>query len=314
MSEVLKLRVTSIAWKSETVRMIELRSPTDEALPPFEAGSHVELHLPTGFTRSYSLVNPQHERDRYVLGIARDPTSRGGSTFIHDSLRVGDILRVGPPRNLFRLDEEVPSAVLIGGGIGVTPLVSMAARLDDLGRDWTMHYAVRTRDDAAFARELTRFGDRVHIHVDDETGQVLDLASVVSTCPPGSHLYCCGPKPMMEAFGTLTEALDPARIHVEHFTPIAEAAVGGGYLVELKRSGRTVAVPEGSTILEALSNAGVPTQSSCQRGVCGTCETRVLAGLPDHRDSLLSPSERAANDTMMICCSGSLSERLVLDL
>ena len=310
----MRLRVTSMTWKSETVRMIELRPLQLDSLQPFTAGSHIDLHLPTGLVRSYSLVNPQGERHRYVLGVARDAASRGGSTFVHDRLRVGDVLRVGPPRNLFKLDEAAPSGVLIAGGIGVTPLVSMAARLTELGRDWTLHYAVRSRSEAAFLSDLAAYGDRLRIHCDDELGDVLDLGPIVASAPPSAHLYCCGPTPMLRAFGTLTQGLAPQRVHVEHFTPADVAAVEGGFLVELARSRRTIAVAQGNTILEALANAGVSVPNSCQQGVCGTCETGVLQGTPDHRDSILTSAERAASKTMMICCSGSLTDRLILDL
>lgn len=309
----MKLCAMSVTWKSDAIRSIELRPVQEEPLPAFDAGSHIDLHLPTGLVRSYSLTNPQGERHRYVIGVGRDRASRGGSSYLHDQLRVGDILGVSPPRNLFKLAEDAPAAVLIAGGIGVTPTVCMAARLTELGRPWTLHYAVRSRSEAAFLPDLEGYGERLHLHCDDENGGVLDLKPIVASAPPEAHLYCCGPTPMMQAFGDLTRPLDPDRIHVEHFTPLESAAVEGGFLVELARSGRTVAVPHGSTILEALANAGFLLPNSCQQGVCGTCETRVLAGVPDHRDSIMTPSERAANKTMMICCSGSLSERLVLD-
>ena len=314
MSQTLELRVTGIAWKADAVRTIELRSPAGAPLPSFDAGSHVDLHLPTGLVRSYSLTNATSERDRYVVGVARDRASRGGSSFIHDHLRVGDILRVGPPRNLFKLDEQAPASVLIGGGIGVTPLICMAHRLNELGREWTIHYAVRSRDEAAFMRELRGYGERLHLHCDDEHGAVLDLRPIVERASPDTQLYCCGPNAMMRTFGDLTRHLDPGRIHVEHFSPMETAAVDGGFLVELARSGRTIAVPQGSTILETLTNAGFVLANSCQQGVCGTCETRVISGIPDHRDSILTTNERNSNKTMMICCSGSKSERLILDL
>jgi ferredoxin-NADP reductase len=314
MSQIMKLRVVAVAWKSEAVRSIELRSLEGGPLPVFEAGSHIDMHLPTGLVRSYSLLNPQGERHRYLLGVARERASRGGSSFIHDHLRVGDIVGVGEPRNLFKLNEAAPAAVMIGGGIGVTPLVCMAARLTELGRDWTLHYAVRSRGDAAFLPELERHGERLRLHCDDEQGGVLDLRPIVAAAAPGAHFYCCGPKPMMQAFGDLTRGVTPDRIHVEHFSPLESASVEGGFLVELARSGRTIAVPQGSTILETLTNAGLVLPSSCQQGVCGSCETRVLSGVPDHRDSILTEAERAANTTMMICCSGARSERLVLDI
>ncbi len=313
MPEQLQVRVTSIQWKSESVRGVELRSPDGDELPAFDAGSHINVHLPNGLVRSYSLVNPPGERSRYVLGVAKDRSSRGGSVYMHEQLRVGEVLAISPPSNLFPLREDAP-AILIGGGIGVTPLLCMAARLDELGRDWTIYHAVRARSEAAFIDDLAPFGDRVHVHCDDEEGGVLNLAEIVAVSSPETHLYCCGPLPMMKVFGELTRDLDPSRVHVEHFSPIEDAAVQGGYLVELARSARTIAVPQGSTILEALANAGINVPSSCRQGVCGTCETAVLAGIPDHRDSILTPAERASNSMMMVCCSGSLSEKLVLDL
>lgn len=312
MAETLKLRLTALAWKSETVRTLELRALDGGELPAFEAGGHMDLHLPNGLVRSYSLTNSPSERRRYVLGVARDRASRGGSTFVHDQLRVGDVLQVAAPRNLFHLDEAAP-AILFGGGIGVTPLLSMSARLAMLPQPWRLYYAVRTRAEAAFLGDLAPYGDHVQLHCDDEAAGLLDLAGVIAAAPPGSHLYCCGPAPMMSLFGELTRSVDPARVHVEHFTPVEAAAVAGGFLVELARLKRVIAIPQGSTILEALANAGVMVPNSCRQGVCGTCETRVIAGLPDHRDSVLTAEERASNASMMICCSGSLTERLVLD-
>ena len=312
MSETLKLRLTAVAWKSEAVRTLELRALDGGELPAFEAGSHMDLHLANGLVRSYSLTNPPTERRRYVLGVARDRASRGGSTFVHDQLRVGEVLQVEGPRNLFHLDESAP-AILFGGGIGVTPLLSMSARLAALPQAWRLCYLVRTRGEAAFLSDLSTYGEHVQLHCDDEAGGLFDLAGVIAAASPQTHLYCCGPAPMMAQFGELTRGIDPALVHVEHFKPLETAAVGGGFLVELARSKRVIAVPQGSTILEALTNAGVAIPNSCQQGVCGTCETRVLAGVPDHRDSVLTAEERASNATMMVCCSGSISERLVLD-
>jgi tetrachlorobenzoquinone reductase len=314
MSTVMQLRTTSVTWETEAIRTIELRSLVGDLLPPFQAGSHLDIHVPTGLVRSYSLINPQSERHRYLIGVAREKASRGGSVYLCEQLRAGDILDVNEPHNHFRLHEAAPAAVLIGGGIGITPLICMAARLTELGRHWTLHYAVRTRSAAAFLPNLQRYGERLILHCDDEQGGVLDLKRVVASAMPQTHFYCCGPKPMMVAFGELTPAVERERVHVEHFSPLDVAAVEGGFLVELAKSGRTIAVPQGSTILETLRNAGFDLPSSCQQGVCGTCETRVLSGIPDHRDSVLSAVERGANKTMMICCSGARSERLVLDI
>ena len=310
----LRLRVTAVRWKSENVRTIELRSTEKTALPSFEAGAHLDLHLPNGLVRSYSLVSNPTDRGRYVVAVARDRASRGGSTFIHDQLRVGDVLRVAAPRNLFPLDRGSASALLIGGGIGITPLMTMAAELERRDRDWTLYYAVRTADEAAFSVDLARYGHRVRIHCDDEAGVILPIAAVVDAAPEGAHFYCCGPAPMLDAFVGATRAFPPALVHLERFTATEQAATAGGFLVELVRAKRTIAVPGGSTILEALTNQGINWPNSCQQGICGTCEARVLDGVPDHRDSVLTDSEHAANQSMMICCSGSRSEKLVLDI
>ena len=316
------MRLTSISWQTEHIRTYEFRAADGSDLPSFTAGSHIDLHLPNGLVRSYSLTNSQDERHRYVVGIARDRNSRGGSRYIHDQLKVGDVLKVTPPRNLFPIAEDASLSILIGGGIGVTPIVSMVGRLSDLGRRWRLHYASRSRAEAAFVDRLGEYGDAVDFHFDDEAGGFLDLDALIGDAsdrtpgqtPGQTHFYCCGPTPMLSAFTDATRDIDPACVHVEHFSPVEEVATEGGFLVELAKTGRTLAVPEGSTILETLRNAGLNPLCSCQQGVCGSCETTVLAGEPDHRDAVLSDEERAANDTMMICCSGSKSSRLVLDL
>jgi vanillate O-demethylase ferredoxin subunit len=301
--------------ETEAVRVVELRAQGGEPLPPFEAGSHIDLHLQTGLMRSYSLMNPQNERHRYLLGVARAKEGRGGSSYIHDQLRVGHVLDVETPRNLFRLHESAPSAVLLGGGIGITPMMSMVARLSELGCDWRLNYAVRTRSEAAFLSTLKAFGARVALHCDDEEGAVLDIARIIAAAPAGAHFYCCGPRGMMKVFDEVTRGMEPERIHVEHFSPPDEVvAAGSEYRVELAKAGKAFTIPRGQTILETLTQAGFDLPHSCQQGICGACETRVIEGFPDHRDAILSPAERAANKTMMICCSGALSEKLVLDI
>ncbi len=314
MSDIIKLRVKAISWETDRIKAVELRGPESRELPKFTAGSHIDLHLPIGLARSYSLLNPQRERHRYIVGVARDRNSRGGSRYIHDDLKVGDVLPVTPPRNLFPIDEGAQWSILIGGGIGITPMVSMVQRLEELGRSWRLYYAARSRAEAAFLDRLGAYCEPVSFHFDDEEGGLLDVASIVASAPAGAHLYCCGPTEMLSAFTAATRSLDPARMHVERFSPAQDAATDGGFLVELARTGRTVAVPKGSTILETLRNAGIDPPCSCQQGVCGTCETRVLAGEPDHRDAVLTEEERRSNRTMMICCSGSKSSKLVLDL
>jgi vanillate O-demethylase ferredoxin subunit len=274
----------------------------------------VDLHLPNGLVRQYSIANAQGERHRYVLGVKRDAAGRGGSRFLHDDLRVGTVVKVGGPRNNFPLVEAAAHSVLIAGGIGVTPIVSMVARLRSLARPWELHYAVRRRGEAAFLDELLAGDGHVRLHVDEEQGSMIDVAAIVRAAPEEAHLYCCGPTPMLEAFAAAAASRPAERVHLEYFSSAVAPAVESGFIVELARSKVRVEVPPGQTILEALRARGLEVQSSCEQGICGSCETRVLAGEPDHRDMLLSDEEKATNQVMMICCSGSRSAILVLDL
>ncbi len=308
------LRIHAIAAGADDVLLFDLRPPAATGVPPFDAGAHIDLRLPRGLTRSYSLLNDPAERHRYVIGVKREPDSRGGSAWLHGEARVGAVIEVDGPRNHFALDESAPHAVFIAGGIGITPLWSMAQRLTRLGRPWTLHYRARHRRGAALLDELARHADRVHLSFGDEGAPTPDLAAIVAAAPPGAHFYCCGPAPMLEAFEAACAGLDPSRVHLEYFAAKEAPATEGGFVVHLARSGRTVPVAPGCTILDALQAGGVAVPSSCQQGVCGICETAVLAGVPDHRDLVLSEQERLAGRTMMICCSGSKSAALTLDL
>lgn len=317
-NDALDLRVTAIRYEADSVLSFELRAPDDGELPPFTAGAHVDLSLPNGLMRSYSLCNSPRDRDRYVIGVQRDPNSRGGSAYLHDKVRPGDTLPVTAPRNNFELDPGDAPSILIAGGIGVTPLLSMVRALQEQRRDWILHYAVRERRQLAFQRVLRGLAgdaDRLRLHVDAENGGgVLDLPKIVADAPAGAHFYCCGPAPMLEAFAAATAGIPDERAHVEHFTNTEAPDTSGGYEVELAASGLVLEVKPGSTILQTIEAAGVSVVYSCTEGVCGTCETRVLDGVPEHRDQVLTDREKAANDVMMICCSGSRSRRLVLDL
>ncbi len=311
---LLTLRVTAIRYATPTILLFELQAPDGGMLPAFTAGAHVDVHLPDGITRQYSLANDPRERGHYLLGIKRDPASRGGSRYLHDTLRVGQMVDVSAPRNHFPLNEEASHSVFIAGGIGITPMAAMVARARALGLDWTLHYSVRERAEAAFLATLGD-GGNVHLHVNAEhDGAPLDMASVVAQAPADAHLYCCGPGPMLDAYEAACQARPASHVHLERFASDQAAATGGGFTVELARSKRTLQISAGQTILQAVQDAGIAARSSCAQGVCGACETRVLAGRPDHRDALLSDEERAANDVMMICCSGSLEPVLVLDL
>jgi tetrachlorobenzoquinone reductase len=315
----MQVRVKRIGYEAESINSYEFVAPEGGDLVPFTAGCHIDLHLQNGMIRSYSLVNEQSERKRYVVAVNREAEGRGGSRLIHDTVRVGDIMTISHPRNNFVLQESAVHSVLIAGGIGITPLLSMIRRLERLGRSWQLFYAARTRFAAAFLDDLHAFRPDGHqsLHVTFDhapLGRKLDLAAIVEGAPAEAHLYCCGPVSMLEAFEAATAARPTDLVHVEYFKAREKPAAEGGFAVKLARSGRTITVEPGKTILNALLDAGIAANYACAEGVCGTCETRVIEGIPDHRDQFLTREERAANGTMMICCSGSKSSTLVLDL
>lgn len=310
----LRLRVHAAAWEAPDIHSYVLRLPASGELPAFTAGAHIDLTLPGGLVRSYSLVNSQTERHRYVIAIQKDRASRGGSRWLHDNLRVGDLLNVAGPRNNFALNETARHSVLVAGGIGITPIVSMVDRLEALDRSWELVYCARRRAGAAFLAALDA-KPQVRFNFDEEPGgSMLDMQTLLTAAPGDAHFYCCGPLPMLETFERATEHLPRERVHVEYFTAKEAPAREGGFTLVLTKSGREVAVPSGKTILDALKDVGIDVAHSCTEGICGTCETRVVEGTPDHRDLILTPEERAANKTMMVCCSGSKSARLVLEL
>lgn len=318
-SEKLILRLRSITFEAQGICAFELVSIDGFDLPPFTAGAHIDLHLPNGLVRSYSLLNSQDERHRYVIGVNRDPASRGGSRVLHETLRPGDTLTVSAPRNNFLLDETAEKSLFIAGGIGITPILGMIRRLEALDRPWRLYYCARTRKNAAFLADLRALagsrGDRIVYNYDGETGgTLLDLSTVIGTADDRTHVYCCGPLPMLAAFEQATSLLPGERVHVEYFSAKDPPSLDGGFVVELARSGQTLAIPQGKSILDAVLDAGIQVPFSCMEGVCGSCETRVIEGTPEHRDLILSKDEKASNKTMLICCSGSKGDRLVLDL
>jgi ferredoxin-NADP reductase len=307
------MRLTAIAYAAKDTNLYEFRRTDGANLPGIEPGAHIDIHLPNGMMRQYSLVTADGDPAAYVVGIKRDRASRGGSRYVHEYLGVAEILKIGGPRNHFPLIEDAPHSVLIAGGIGITPIWCMAQRLQKLGRSFELHYASRTRDEAAFLQELQKL-PQAHVHIDAEAGGFLDLAPLVANAPAGSHFYCCGPAPMLAGYETVTKHVPAAQVHAEYFTAKEEAANEGGYVVELRKSELEFAIPQGRTILQVLRDAGVDTPYSCESGVCGACEAKVISGDVDHRDNVLTETERKASKTMMICCSGSKSPRLVLDL
>jgi ferredoxin-NADP reductase len=309
----IEARLTAIERVARDTNLYRFERPDGGPLPGWTAGSHIDVELAPDLVRQFSLIDRDGDPSRYAVAVKRDPASRGGSRFLHDTARVGGMFRISAPRNHFPLAEDAANSLLIAGGIGITPLLSMARVLDLAGRPHALVYAARSRHDAAFARELAG-RDGVTLHFDDEAGAPFDLG-VLDTVPIETHVYCCGPAAMLEAFAARAGARFPAaQVHIEYFTARDDAATDGGFTVTLARSGRSLAVPAGSSILDMVLAAGVDVPHSCREGVCGSCETAVVEGLPDHRDAILSPQERAAGRSMMICCSGAKSDRLVLDL
>lgn len=310
---MLRARIRSVRYEAQGVLAYRLEPAPGEVFPAFTAGAHIDVHLGPKLIRSYSLFNNPSEQQAYEIAVQLDAASRGGSKHVHQQWRAGDWVEISEPRNLFELNEDAAHTVLIAGGIGITPMLSMAARLQTLGRSWSLHYASRTRDRAAFVERLERM-PQVSITIDDEPNTPrLELSSLLSNLPADAHVYCCGPNPMLKAFRELGAGLGE-RLHFEAFSAENEAAVEGGYTVCLKRSGKSVVVPAGQTMLDALLDAGVNVPFACSEGICGTCRVDVLAGTPDHRDEFLSESEKAANDAILVCCSGSRSSSITLDL
>jgi ferredoxin-NADP reductase len=292
------------------------------AFPSFTAGAHIDLHLPNGLVRSYSLLNPQGNSQRYIVAVLHDRNSRGGSRYVHEQLRVGTVLSISAPRNNFPLHEDAEHSVLVAGGIGITPMLCMLDRLVELNRQVDVIYCARSRREAAFIERIEVAAHaanvRVTWHFDDECGAPPKLEEMLAGRPAHTHFYCCGPGPMLDAFEKACDTLAYTNFHIERFSaaPFAggSATVQEGYKVELQRSKKILDVPAGSSLLDVLLAAGLRHDFSCREGVCGACETTVLAGEVDHRDSILGKAERASNKTMMVCVSGCKKGPLVLDL
>jgi ferredoxin-NADP reductase len=311
---LIDVRLTAIRYAARDTNLYELARLDGKPLASYEPGAHIDVHLPNGIVRQYSLIEAEPDPTRYTIGVKRDPASRGGSRYVHDELRVGKSFQISAPRNNFPLVENASHVVLFAGGIGITPIWCMVQRLAKLGRSWKLYYACRSRSDMAFLQALEAMSS-AQFHFDDESEEkFLDVASIVAATPADAHLYCCGPTPMLKAFEAATANWPRDHIHIEYFTPKQEAAKTGGFVVELARSGQEFVIPEGKSILQVLLDAGVDVDYSCELGICGACEQRVISGTPEHRDAILTEEEQAANTKVMICCAGCKSERLVLDL
>ncbi len=301
---------------ASTLRIVLAQSDGSD-LPAWEPGAHIDLHLATAegeAVRQYSLCGDVADRRHYQVAVLRAEDSRGGSAFIHKGLREGDRLVVTGPRNHFPF-RAAGSYLFIAGGIGITPILPMIAAAKASGADWRLLFCARTRDTMPFVDELlVRGGDRITLQESRVKGRA-DLAAHVRATLPATQVYCCGPEPMIQEVEALSENLSGDRVHVERFSPreLPEPGPDDAFEVEFAQSGHVVVIQPGQSILSVAEDLGLDIDSSCLEGTCGTCETRVIAGIPDHRDSVLTVKERAANQTMMVCVSRACSARLVLD-
>jgi tetrachlorobenzoquinone reductase len=316
-AQTLTVQVAELRAEAKDVVTLELRAIDGSELPPFDPGSHLDLHLPNGVVRQYSLTNDWRERDRYVIGVGRAADSRGGSSYVHRNVRAGAQLKISVPRNNFRLDSDAASFLFIAGGIGITPIMAMVRWCVANRKPWRLIYAARSRQRAAFYEDLCALdGDRLHFHFDDERGRILDAAQAISDWVEGERIYCCGPDPLMNAVRDVTADFPADAVRFEWFTAPEsdEPQESSSFTVRLERSGVEFEVPEHKSILEVLEEHGFDIPFSCREGLCGTCVTNVCSGKPDHRDYVLTDEERASGKLMTICCSRSTSDVLTLDL
>jgi ferredoxin-NADP reductase len=309
-----ELVVARKAILAQGVVGLTLRDPHGADLPGWLPGAHIDLVLSAGLVRQYSLCGDPADRSAWRIAVLREPAGRGGSQYVHDELREGDKVTVGGLRNNFPLVDS-PQYLFIAGGIGITPILAMIAAAGRAGAEWRALYGGRSRSSMAFVDQLAAYGDRVSIAPQDETG-LLDLAGLLADPRQDTSVYCCGPEPLLRAVEEQCGRWPGGCLQVERFRPrqIETSAPNGSFEVELAVTGGTLSVPADRSVLEVLESAGIEILSSCREGTCGTCETVVLDGMPEHRDSLLTAEEQAANDLMYVCVSRARSRRLVLEL
>lgn len=316
----LQVRVASKRTEAIDICTFELESMDGSALPPFSAGSHIDVHVSAHLIRQYSLCNDPRQTRRYQIAVLKASASRGGSLAMHDAVQVGSTLEISAPRNYFRLAHDATHSLLLAGGIGVTPILCMAHRLSTIGSKFEMHYCARSRERTAFHALVSEaaFAPQVQFHFDDEgSEQQLNLGQLFRDARAQSHVYVCGPKGFMDAvLKTARDAGWPeSQLHYEFFsTDRPEPANEEGFAVQVASTGRIISVGRDETVIQALLNAGIRVPVSCEQGICGTCLTRVLEGEPDHRDLFLTLAEQARNNQFTPCCSRSKSPLLILDL
>ena len=316
-----RLRVRVAAKQDEATDIVsfELVAESAEPLPAFAAGAHIDVHVREGLVRQYSLCNDPAERHRYLIAVLQEPSSRGGSKAMHESIEVGDVLTISAPRNHFQLATGTRH-LLLAGGIGVTPILSMAETLAASGVDFEMRFCTRSADRTAFRQRIAQspFAGNVHFHHSEgAASQKFDIEGRLAKPQADEHLYVCGPKGFMDAVLSAARASGwpEGQLHYEFFAgEVAPSERDESFELELARTGKVLLVRKDQTALQALMEAGVEVESSCEQGVCGTCATRLLGGIPDHKDLYFTPEEQAANDQFTPCCSRAKTARLVLDL
>lgn len=313
-----KIRVTIAArtMVAKGIVSLDLR-PLRGVLPAFQPGAHIDVALPNGLVRQYSLVNGPGETDRYIIGVKREPQSAGGSLAIHDTLKEGDLLAISEPRNNFTLRRDAEETIFLAGGIGVTPLLAMAAAMAVDDQTFRLHYFAAGPEHLAFPDRLAALGDRVTAHPGlDPAGTMAALAEILSRPGPARQVYVCGPGPMLDAARRIAadQGWLESAVHFEYFRNTHEIDDSSSFDIALARSAMTLRVPAGKTILQVLRENGISVPSSCGQGACGTCKVKVLEGIPDHQDVYLNNAEKAAGDRIMTCVSRAKSDRLILDL
>ena len=310
--ELVPRRVTRAQRIAADIHLFELRDRAGGELPEFSAGAHVTVRVPNGLLRKYSLCNDPAERDRYVIAVKREAGGRGGSESLIRDAAAGRALPVSAPVNNFALAKSSGGHLFVAGGIGITPIMAMIHALQASGGRFKLYYSTRSPASTAFRDELTapELRGKVTIHHDGgDLAKALDLWPIVEK--PQGHVYCCGPRGLMQAVRDMTGHWSPSAVHFESFTDAAPRPDDKPFTVRLARSGRAIAVPVGVTILEALRGAGLDVPSSCESGTCGTCRTGLIAGEADHRDLALADDERATN--IMVCVSRARGDELTID-
>ncbi|WP_315928750.1 PDR/VanB family oxidoreductase [Mesorhizobium sp. SP-1A] len=310
--------VEAITQEAEDIKSFVLASASGGELPRYSPGAHIDINVGPGVVRQYSLCGSPGDRSRYMIGVKREPQSRGGSEHMHARIRIGDRLEISVPKNNFELDETAKHSILLAGGIGITPLIAMADRLLLSGKSFALHYFSRSPQHTAFSERLSQpgFAGKVHMHYALDVDAVrAELENLLQIYGVDSHLYLCGPKPFMDMIETVAARSWPSEaVHLEYFSGAALEGPTSSFEVRLARTGGSYLVPDDRSIMEVLQENGVDVDYSCEQGVCGTCVTDVLEGEPDHRDLFLKPAERAANTKMCLCVSRAKSLVLVLDM